>query len=183
MVSWIRGFYLLVSAAGLAIARRAKPLATAAAAAPIPAHDKLRWVALAAIPAGLVIAVTSYVATDLASAPFLWVLPLAIYLLTFVATFRDRPWVLSFNRGASCAVRRGAAFSRIARRPAPILARARCRQSCGICFACAALPWRTLSTPPSARAFNGILPMDVTRRSSRRHVRRDCRSAPVYAGV
>jgi hypothetical protein len=73
---------------------------------------------------------------------------------------------LSFNRDASCAVRRGAAFSRIARRPAPILARARCRQSCGICFACAALPWRTLSTPPSARAFDGILPMDVTRRSS-----------------
>jgi hypothetical protein len=67
-------------------------LATAAAAARIPAHDKLCWVALAAIPAGLVIAVTSYVATDLASAPFLWVLPLAVYLLTFVATFRDRPW-------------------------------------------------------------------------------------------
>ena len=68
-------------------------MATAAAAARIPAHDKLCWVALAAIPAGLVIALTSYVATDLASAPFLWVLPLAVYLLTFVATFRDRPWV------------------------------------------------------------------------------------------
>jgi hypothetical protein len=93
---WSAGFAafaLLVATAGLAIARRASPLATAAAAASIPAHDKLRWVALAAIPAGLVIAVTSYVATDLASAPFLWVLPLAIYLLTFVATFRDQPWV------------------------------------------------------------------------------------------
>lgn len=92
---WSAGFAaftLLVSTAGLAIARRASPLATAAAAARIPAHDKLCWVALAAIPAGLVIAVTSYVATDLASAPFLWVLPLAVYLLTFVATFRDRPW-------------------------------------------------------------------------------------------
>jgi hypothetical protein len=92
---WSAGFAaftLLVSTAGLAIARRASPLATAAAAARIPAHDKLCWVALAAIPAGLVIAVTSYVATDLASAPFLWVLPLAVYLLTFVATFRERPW-------------------------------------------------------------------------------------------
>jgi hypothetical protein len=92
---WSAGFAaftLLVSTAGLAIARRAGPLATAATAARIPAHDKLCWVALAAIPAGLVIAVTSYVATDLASAPFLWVLPLAVYLLTFVATFRDRPW-------------------------------------------------------------------------------------------
>jgi hypothetical protein len=93
---WSAGFaafILLISAAGLVIARRATPLPTVAAASRIPAHDKQRWVALAAIPAGLVIAVTSYVATDLASAPFLWVLPLAFYLLTFVATFRDRPWV------------------------------------------------------------------------------------------
>ena len=73
---WSAGFAaftLLISTTGLAIARRASPLATAAAAARIPAHDKLCWVALAAIPAGLVIALTSYVATDLASAPFLWV--------------------------------------------------------------------------------------------------------------
>ena len=49
--------------------------------------------ALAAIPAGLVIAVTSYITTDVAAAPFLWVLPLALYLLTFVAVFRDRPWI------------------------------------------------------------------------------------------
>ncbi len=47
---------------------------------------------LAAIPAGLVIAVTAYISTDVAAAPLLWVLPLALYLLTFVAVFRDRPW-------------------------------------------------------------------------------------------
>jgi predicted O-methyltransferase YrrM len=48
---------------------------------------------LTAIPAGLCIAVTSFIATDLAAAPFLWVVPLALYLLTFVAVFRDRPWI------------------------------------------------------------------------------------------
>src|SRR6185312_8435461 len=48
---------------------------------------------LAAIPAGLVIAVTAYISTDVAAAPLLWVLPLALYLLTFVAVFRDKPWV------------------------------------------------------------------------------------------
>jgi hypothetical protein len=93
---WSAGFAafaLLIAAAGLVVTRRASPSATAVAAAPVPTHDRLFWVALAAIPAGLVIAVTSYVATDLASAPFLWVLPLALYLLTFVATFRDRPWL------------------------------------------------------------------------------------------
>ncbi len=38
------------------------------------------------------VAVTSYLTTDIAAAPFLWVLPLALYLLTFVAVFRDHPW-------------------------------------------------------------------------------------------
>ncbi len=51
------------------------------------------WTVLTAVPAGLCIAVTSFITTDLAAAPFLWVLPLALYLLTFVAVFRDRPWV------------------------------------------------------------------------------------------
>jgi predicted O-methyltransferase YrrM len=53
----------------------------------------MRWIALAAVPSGLVIAVTAYLTTDVAAAPFLWVLPLAIYLLTFVAVFRERPWI------------------------------------------------------------------------------------------
>ena len=35
---------------------------------------------------------TAYISTDVAAAPLLWVLPLALYLLTFVAVFRDRPW-------------------------------------------------------------------------------------------
>ena len=48
---------------------------------------------LAAIPSALVIAVTAYISTDLAAAPFLWVVPLALYLLTFVAVFRERPWI------------------------------------------------------------------------------------------
>jgi hypothetical protein len=93
---WSAGFAafaLLVATAGLFIARHARPLATASEPARVPTRDRLFWMALAAIPTGLVIAVTSYIATDLASAPFLWVLPLALYLLTFVATFRERPWL------------------------------------------------------------------------------------------
>jgi hypothetical protein len=93
---WSTGFAafaLLVATAGLFIARHARPLATASEVARVPTCDRLFWMVLAAIPTGLVIAVTSYIATDLASAPFLWVLPLALYLLTFVATFRERPWL------------------------------------------------------------------------------------------
>ncbi len=53
----------------------------------------LSWTVLAAVPSALVIAVTAYISTDLAAAPFLWVLPLALYLLSFVAVFRNRPWI------------------------------------------------------------------------------------------
>ena len=61
------------------------------------AAERLRWIGLAAVPSGLVIAVTAYLTTDIAAAPFLWVVPLAIYLLTFVAVFRDRPWIAHAN--------------------------------------------------------------------------------------
>ena len=51
------------------------------------------WTVLMAVPAGLCIALTAFITTDLAAAPFLWVLPLALYLLTFVAVFRERPLI------------------------------------------------------------------------------------------
>lgn len=61
------------------------------------AVERMGWIALAAVPSGLVIAVTAYLTTDVAAAPFLWVLPLALYLLTFVAVFRERPWIAHAN--------------------------------------------------------------------------------------
>ena len=75
-------------------AGRATPTAVQADApdeAGASAGERMRWIALAAVPSGLVIAVTAYVTTDIAATPFLWVVPLAIYLLTFVAVFRERP--------------------------------------------------------------------------------------------
>jgi hypothetical protein len=89
-------FAVFVAAVGLLVART-----TTAVTAKIEiAHDdapsagmRMRWIALAAIPSGLVIAVTAHLTTDIAAAPFLWVVPLALYLLTFVAVFRERPWI------------------------------------------------------------------------------------------
>jgi hypothetical protein len=94
---WSIGFAalaMLVAVAGLLVARRAAGKAPTATAADVrPSRlDRLRWTALAAVPSGLVIAVTSFLTTDIAAAPFLWVFPLAMYLATFVAVFRDRPW-------------------------------------------------------------------------------------------
>jgi hypothetical protein len=54
-------------------------------------RDALTWIALAAVPSGLLIAVTAHVSTDVAASPLLWVMPLALYLLTFVIVFQTRP--------------------------------------------------------------------------------------------
>ena len=92
---WSAGFAMLavlVAVAGLLVARR-PGFEAGNRRLPPRRHRptaRLIWAALSAIPVGLVIAVTSYITTDIASAPFLWVLPLALYLLTFVAVFRDR---------------------------------------------------------------------------------------------
>lgn len=48
----------------------------------------LRWVALAFVPSSLMLGVTAHVSTDVAAIPLLWVVPLAIYLATFVVAFR-----------------------------------------------------------------------------------------------
>ena len=52
---------------------------------------RLRWVLLSFAPSSLLIGTTTYLSTDIASVPFLWVIPLALYLLTFVLVFAKRP--------------------------------------------------------------------------------------------
>src|SRR3954453_1195705 len=49
-------------------------------AAPPPWILRARWIFLAAVPSGLLIAVTAHISTDVAAAPLLWVLPLSLYL-------------------------------------------------------------------------------------------------------
>lgn len=69
----------------------APPRAEARAANPISWGDRLLWVALAALPSSLMLGVTTHITTDVASAPFLWVAPLALYLLTFIIAFQTKP--------------------------------------------------------------------------------------------
>lgn len=49
------------------------------------------WAVLAFIPSSLMLGVTSKISTDIGSFPLVWVIPLALYLLTFVITFTNRP--------------------------------------------------------------------------------------------
>lgn len=61
-----------------------------------PATTRLRWVLLAFAPSSLLMGVTTHLSTDVAAAPLLWVVPLALYLLTFAIAFSRKP-VLSHD--------------------------------------------------------------------------------------
>lgn len=84
------------SAAAAARARKAHDKATAlepvdAAAEWWPA--RLEWVLLALVPSSLMLSVTTFISTDVAAVPLLWMAPLSLYLLTFVLAFAERQWI------------------------------------------------------------------------------------------
>jgi hypothetical protein len=91
------GLAVLVALCGLAVWRRPAGRAAAGAAAAaaddasVGWRERLHWLALAFAPSSLLLAVTAYITTDLASVPLLWVVPLSLYLLTFVIVFARRP--------------------------------------------------------------------------------------------
>lgn len=96
-LAWAVGYtaLILLMAACAWRVLRAAPHRTGTAAAPQPAApqsaqapgQRLRWVLLAAVPSSLLLGVTSHISTDLAAVPLLWIIPLALYLLTFVLVF------------------------------------------------------------------------------------------------
>lgn len=53
----------------------------------LPVRRVLTWVALAAFPSALLLATTNHLTQDVAPVPFLWVVPLVLYLASFVLTF------------------------------------------------------------------------------------------------
>ena len=71
------------------------PPSTAAPAAPVtPPSSRLQiwWLALAATASAMLLAVTNHVTENIASVPLLWLMPLTIYLLTFILCFDGRRW-------------------------------------------------------------------------------------------
>jgi hypothetical protein len=57
---------------------------------------RVKWVLLCFAPSSMLLGVTTFITTDIAAVPLLWVVPLAIYLLTFILVFARRP-ALSHN--------------------------------------------------------------------------------------
>jgi spermidine synthase len=91
---WSLGYGLLAGAALLCISRTSPKVRAVVPKAdksgPAERRERLEWVTLAFFPSALLLAVTTHISTDIFSAPMLWVLPLALYLLTFVVAFSKR---------------------------------------------------------------------------------------------
>lgn len=98
---WTAGYIILIvliAACGFLMLRapvdQEKLFKTDGVSAPPPSWTTwLRWIFLAAVPSGLLVAVTAHISTDVAAAPLLWVLPLSLYLLTWVLVFQSRPLI------------------------------------------------------------------------------------------
>lgn len=97
---WTGGFLLLMVLIALCaiVVQRAGPAADAgidraarAASAPVAWRKRAHWVLLAAVPSSLLVGVTAHLSIDIGALPLLWVVPLALYLLTFVLVFARRP--------------------------------------------------------------------------------------------
>jgi SAM-dependent methyltransferase len=69
----------------------AAPSAGAAQAAP-GWGDRLMWLSLSAMGSLLLLALTNHMTQNIASVPFLWIVPLALYLLTFILCFDSQGW-------------------------------------------------------------------------------------------
>lgn len=66
---------------------------------PISWGRKLHWLLLAFVPSSLLLGLTNFISTDIASVPLLWIIPLTLYLLSFVIVFshwndKIHPWMV-----------------------------------------------------------------------------------------
>ena len=88
---WTAGYVLLVLlVAGAAAARRHAGIEAHAAVTDEPRptlRRQVHWLLIAAVPSGLMLSTTTHLTTDIVAMPLLWVLPLGLYLLSFVIAF------------------------------------------------------------------------------------------------
>ncbi|MGH7798057.1 MAG: spermidine synthase [Candidatus Binatia bacterium] len=107
---WFCGFLILLGLVSVCVLYFLRPLGAAerAGVQPVAARStnltaraevtfarRTRWIVWSFVPSSLLLGVTSYVTTDIASMPLLWVLPLVAYLLSFVVAFASVSWATS----------------------------------------------------------------------------------------
>ena len=93
--SWLwTGLYallvLLVAICALTVPPEAVELVPEETAPAPSRRQMLHWIALAAVPSGLMLSTTTHLTTDIVAMPLLWALPLGLYLLSYVIAFAER---------------------------------------------------------------------------------------------
>ena len=73
-----------------------RPGAPEQLAAPVPTATMIRWILLAFVPSSFLLGATTHITLNVAAIPLLWVIPLAIYLLSFILVFAH--WPGAFHR-------------------------------------------------------------------------------------
>ena len=83
------------------------------AAVRLPSRHVAWWIALSAAGSIILLAITNQMCQEVASTPFLWILPLAIYLMTFILAFDSPRWYIRrwYSRALSLAVPAACAVS------------------------------------------------------------------------
>jgi SAM-dependent methyltransferase len=99
-VNWWVGYLVLILLHFVCMPRTNTPASAAehTAIRTIPVRSKLQWFLLSAAGCVCLLATTNVLTFDLAAVPFLWILPLSIYLLTFVLAFKRTPWYPHWTR-------------------------------------------------------------------------------------
>jgi hypothetical protein len=84
------GVIVLIAACALLLPHgSAATVAAPVAVTSISLRRILHWIALAAVPSGMMLSTTTYLTTDIVAMPLLWVVPLGLYLLSFSVAFAD----------------------------------------------------------------------------------------------
>ena len=96
--TWMYGYFLLISLtvfSALLIWRSQKagesPKAAKSGGEPVTWAQRFSWIFLAFVPSSLMLGVTTFITTDISSVPLLWIIPLAIYVGTFILVFARKP--------------------------------------------------------------------------------------------
>ena len=61
-----------------------------------PPRKMVQWLLLSAAPSAMFLSITNEITFNIAPVPLLWIIPLAVYLLTFVLSFMRRPFCPRF---------------------------------------------------------------------------------------
>ncbi len=99
-VLWRNGFLFLVVLFGICTFMVKGTTADSAESkseppTPISWAQRRKWIFYAAVPSSLLLGATSYISSNIAPVPLIWVVPLAIYLLSFTLAFASKPLVTS----------------------------------------------------------------------------------------